>query len=358
MNFASDNVMGASAPVLDAVVRANAGALPAYGADEITKRVERRLAEIFERDAAVFLVSTGTAANALALATLTPPWGLCLSHEEAHVIEDEFGAPEFYASGAKLAGLPGVGAKLAAGTVADYLERLKQGRRFMPPHALSIAQATECGLVYAPGEIAALAEVCRRHGLKLHMDGARFANGLVAAGCSPAELTWKAGVDILSFGGTKNGCLAAEAVIVFERGLADTLGYRVKRGGHVLSKSRLIAAQLEGYLAEDHWLESARHANRMAARLGAGLTEVPGVRLAWPVEANEVFPILPRALDRTLKAAGAVYHTWSDRSLPAGERVGPDEVLVRLVTSFATEEGAVDRLLLAAGRGGSRAAAE
>jgi threonine aldolase len=358
MNFASDNVMGASAPVLDAVVRANAGALPAYGADEITKGVERRLAEVFERDAAVFLVSTGTAANALALATLTPPWGLCLSHEEAHVIEDEFGAPEFYAGGAKLAGLPGVGAKLAAATVAEYLERLKQGRRFMPPHALSIAQATECGLVYGPGDIAALAEVCGRHGLKLHMDGARFANALVAAGCSPAELTWKAGVDILAFGGTKNGCLAAEAVIVFERGLADTLGYRVKRGGHVLSKSRLIAAQLEGYLAEDHWLESARHANRMAARLGAGLTEVPGVRLAWPVEANEVFPILPRALDRTLKAAGAVYHTWSDRSLPAGERVGPDEVLVRLVTSFATEEGAVDRLLLAAGRGGSRAAAE
>jgi threonine aldolase len=191
------------------------------------------------------------------------------------------------------------------------------------------------------------------------MDGARFANALVAAGCSPAELTWKAGVDILSFGGTKNGCLAAEAVVAFDPGLAETLGYRVKRGGHVLSKMRLLAAQLEGYLAEDHWLDNARHANRMAARLGAGLSGVAGVRLAWPVEANEVFPILPDAVDRRLKAAGARYHAWSDRSLPAGERVGPDEALVRLVTSFATEAEDVDRLILAARDGlGHAAAAE
>jgi threonine aldolase len=358
MNFASDNVMGASAPVLEAIVRANSGALPAYGADEITKRVERRFAEVFEREVAVFLVATGTAANALALSSVTPPWGLCLSHEEAHVIEDEFGAPEFYAGGAKLAGLPGVGAKLAARTVSDYLERLKQGRRFMPPHALSIAQATECGLIYRPDEVAGLAEVCRRHGLKLHMDGARFANALVAAGCSPAELTWKPGVDILSFGGTKNGCLAAEAVVVFDPGLGDTLGYRVKRGGHVLSKARLLAAQLERYLADEHWLDNARHANRMAARLGEGLSRVAGVRLAWPVEANEVFPIMPRELDRTLKAAGALYHTWSDHSLPAGESVGANEVLVRLVTSFATETAAVDSLLAAAEGGRGRVAAE
>lgn len=358
MNFASDNVMGASPQVLDALTRANEGALAAYGADEITKRVEARLGEIFEREVALFLVATGTAANALALATMTPPWGLTLCHEEAHIIEDEFGAPEFYAGGAKLVGLKGVGAKLASDVVASHLDRLKRARRFMPPHALSISQASECGLVYQPDEIGALAEVCRRHGLKLHMDGARFANALVAAGCSPAELTWRQGVDILSFGGTKNGCLAAEAIVVFDRALADTLPYRIKRGGHTLSKGRLLAAQFEGYLAADHWLGNARHANRLASRLAEGLRAIPGVRLAWPVEANEVFPILPRAVDARLKAAGAAYHAWSDLSLPEGEAVGTDELLVRLVTSFATREEAVDAFLGAASDATRRDAAE
>ena len=358
MNFASDNVMGASPQVLDALMRANDGALAPYGADEITKRVEQRLGEIFEREVTVFLVATGTAANALALSTMTPPWGLTLCHEEAHVIEDEFGAPEFYAGGAKLVGLRGVGAKLAPDTVAAYLDRLKQARRFMPPHALSISQASECGLVYQPYEVGALAEVCRRHGLKLHMDGARFANALVAVGCSPAELTWREGVDILSFGGTKNGCLAAEAIVVFDRALADTLPYRIKRGGHTLSKGRLLAAQFEGYLAEDHWLHNARHANGMAARLAEGLQAIPGVRLAWPVEANEVFPIVSRGLDARLKGAGAAYHTWSDLSLPEGEAVGADEVLVRLITSCATRREALDAFLGAAGGAGRRDAAE
>ncbi|HEX2727287.1 MAG TPA: low specificity L-threonine aldolase [Beijerinckiaceae bacterium] len=356
MNFASDNVMGASAPVLEALIRANDGAEAAYGADAVTARVEQRFREIFERDVAALLVATGTATNALALAAAVPPWGLCLCHEESHVIDDECGAPEFFSHGAKLAGLPGAGGKLAPATVEAYLAGLPRSVKQMPPSALSIAQVTEGGLVYGLEEIAALARICRARGVKLHMDGARFANALVALGCTPAEMTWKAGVDILSFGATKNGCLAAEAIVVFDPALAESLAYRRKRAGHLLSKGRFIAAQFEGYFGAGHWLDNARHANAMARRLSAELAALPGVRLAWPCEANETFVILPRRLDQALKAAGAVYHPWSDKSLAEGDRLGKDETLVRLVTSFATREAEVDRFVEVA-RGALREAA-
>jgi threonine aldolase len=358
MNFASDNVMGASAPVLEAVLKANAGAAAAYGEDEATKRVEQRFRELFERDVTVFLVATGTAANALALAAVVPPFGLCLSHREAHIMEDECGAPEFYTHGAKLAGLDGEGAKIDAAGLAAHLSGLGRHVKQMPPKALSISQATECGLVYAPEEIAALAATCRAHGLALHMDGARFANALVALGCAPSEMTWKAGVDLLSFGGTKNGCIAAEAIVVLDPALAETLAYRRKRAGQLLSKGRFLAAQFEGYFEGDHWLDNARHANAMASRLGAGLADVPGVRLAWPCEANEVFAVLPRGVDAALREAGAVYHPWSEVSLGAGERIGANECLVRLVASFATEPAAVDRFIEVAREASRGAAAE
>jgi threonine aldolase len=358
MNFASDNVVGASRPVLEALLRGNDGALAAYGADVITRRVEERLSDLFERDVAAFLVTTGTAANALAIAALVPPWGLCLCHREAHVMEDECGAPEFFAHGAKLVGLPGVGGKLTAETVEDCLQRLPHNVKQMPAKALSISQVTEAGLVYRLDEIAVLAQVCRDYGLRLHMDGARFANAVAALGCRPADMTWRRGVDVLSFGATKNGCLAAEAVIAFDRGLAESLAYMRKRAGQLLSKGRFLAAQLEGYLGHDHWLDNARRANAMAKRLAQGLSALPSVRLAWPCEANEVFAILPRALDRRLREAGAIYHPWSDLSLPAGEAVGREEVLVRLVASFATTDAEVERMLEVARNASARHAAE
>ncbi|WP_346767073.1 threonine aldolase family protein [Enterovirga aerilata] len=351
LNFASDNVAGASRPVLDALVAANAGPMPAYGADPITGRVAEAFVELFEREVEVLLVATGTAANALALSAALSPWGLCLCHEEAHVIDDECGAPEFFSHGAKLLGLPGAGGKIGADAVAAAADALPRHEKQMPAEIVSISQATECGLVYTPDEIAALGEAAHARGLKLHMDGARFANALVSLGAKPAEMTWRRGVDILSFGGTKNGCLAAEAVVVFDPDLAGTLRRRRKRAGHTLSKGRLLAAQFEGYLAQGHWLENARHANAMAARLAAGLAAVPGVRLAWPCEANEVFPILPKRVDAALRTAGAVYHPWSAKSLPAGEAVGPDEVLVRLVTAFDTRPESVEALLAAARQG-------
>lgn len=356
MNFASDNTAGASGPVLDAIVRANGGPSPAYGTDPLTRAVERRLAETFERDdLAVMLVATGTAANALALAAAVPPFGLCLCHEEAHVMEDECGAPEFYTHGAKLAGIPGTAGRIAPDALDAHLSGLPRHVKQMPARALTLSQVTEAGTLYRLDEIAALSGIAHRHGLAVHMDGARFGNAVAALGCTPAQMTWQAGIDILSFGATKGGCLAAEAIVVFRADLAETLEFRRKRAGHTLSKGRLLAAQLDAYLADDHWLANARQANAMAARLASGLAALPGVRLPWPVEANEVFPILSRALDARLREAGAVYHPWSTRSLPVGERIGPDEVMARLVTSFATQAGEVDAFLAAAGATSSAA---
>ena len=358
MNFASDNTVGASAPVLQAIMQANAGAMAAYGNDEISKRVRARFNDLFEREVSVFFATTGTAANALALSSAVPPYGLCVCHREAHIIDDECGAPEFFMHGAKLVGLPGVGAKLKAEDVAAYLKSLPKAVKQMPPKALSISQVSEGGLVYSLDELAALGQVCREHGLSFHMDGARFANALVALGCTPAEMTWKQGVDILSFGATKNGGLMAEAIVVFKPELAESLGYRSKRAGQIISKGRLIAAQFEGYFADDHWLANARHANRMAKLLSEGLVQLPGVRLAWPTDANEVFPIIPQALNKALKEAGILYHPWTELSLPETERVGENEVLIRLVASWATQEEDVRKLLEIASSGVSRQAAE
>jgi threonine aldolase len=358
MNFASDNIVGASPQVMQALNQANAGAMAAYGADEITRRVKARFNEIFEREVSVFFVTTGTAANALALSSAVPPYGLCVCHREAHVIDDECGAPEFFMHGAKLVGLPGVGAKLVAEDVSAYLRSLPKAVKQMPPKALSISQVSECGMVYSLEEIAALSAVCREHGLALHMDGARFANALVTLGCTPAEMTWKQGVDILSFGGTKNGCLMAEAIVVFKPELAEAMDYRAKRAGQIVSKGRLISAQFEGYFADDHWTANARHANRLAKRLSDGLTQLPGVRLAWPTEANEVFAIIPAAVDKALKEAGVLYHPWTELSLPKNERVGPGDHLVRLVLSFASREEDIGKVIEIASMALARQAAE
>ncbi|WP_373744640.1 threonine aldolase family protein, partial [Achromobacter insuavis] len=264
LGFASDNTAGASPQILAALLRANEGQAAAYGADDITLRVERRLAEIFERDVDVLLVPTGTAANSLALAALTPPWGSVLCHAHSHIANDECGAPQFYSGGARLALLDGAASKLDPARLAVEARRKAGDVHSMPPACVSITQATETGSVYTLDEIQALGAVCRDAGLPLHMDGARFANALVSLGCTPAEMTWKAGVAALSFGATKNGVLGAEAIVLFEPGRATELAYRRKRGGHLFSKMRLLSAQMEAYLADDLWLANARQANAMA----------------------------------------------------------------------------------------------
>jgi len=345
MTFISDNLAGASPRVMEAMVAANTGAAPAYGGDAWSKRVEARFSALFEREVAVFLVTTGTAANSLALASLVDPWGAVLCHHEAHIAADECGAPEFFTGGAKIVGLPGEGCKLAPETVAAQLERMRAGSLHqVQPQLLSITQASECGLVYRPDEIAALKSAIAPRGLRLHMDGARFANAVAALDCTPAELSWKAGVDALSFGGTKNGAFAAEAVILFDPAMAGEMPWRRKRSGHTLSKGRLIGAQFEALLTQDHWLDLARHANAMARRLAAAVEAGGRCRLAFSCEANEVFLILPAAAQAALRAADFGYIAWSDAALPCGESLLPGEVLGRFVCSFATKPDEVDRL--------------
>jgi len=330
MDFRSDNVTGASPEVLAALADANAGSAAAYGDDAWTTDLKRRLAQAFETEAAVFPVATGSACNSLALAAMSPPWGVIYCHEAAHVQVDECGGPEFFTGGAKLLPLPGDHAKLTPAVLRQAVWGSGDVHHAQPA-GLSITQATECGTVYRPDEVAALAEVCRETGLFLHMDGARFANALVSLGCSPAEITWKAGVDILSFGGTKNGCLAAEALVVFAPSLAESLAFRRKRAGHLFSKMRFLSAQLLAYLTDDLWLANARHANAAAQSLAQRLTTA-GARLAYPVEANEVFAHLPAALNTRLRDRGVLYHPW-----PAA---GPDAY--RFVAAFDTTQEALD----------------
>ncbi len=340
MNFRSDNEVGAHPAVIEAVVRAfSSGSAPSYGADEWTRRVERRLRDLFERpDLVAFPVATGTAANVLALSCCTPPWGAIFCHPAAHISVDEANAPEFFTSGAKLCPVDGPAGKIDPRKLSAMLAELVYGVVHHPqPAAVSITQATECGTVYGPEEIAAIATTAHRHGLKLHMDGARFGNALAFAGCPPAELSWRAGVDVLSFGATKNGAMAAEMVVFFDTDLAREFAFRRKRGGHLLSKMRLLSSQLEAYLADGLWLANARHANAMARRLVAGLTPLKGVQLLYPVEANEIFIVLPARLHDALTAAGAQYHPWpSDR---------PGERAFRMVTAFDTSPADVDLFL-------------
>jgi len=345
MNFGSDNIAGVAPAILEALARANGGYAPSYGDDEVTARVERRLAEVFEHEVALFLVPTGTAANALALAQLTPPWGAVLCHTESHIATDECGAAEFYGGGVKLVTLPGEGCKIAPATLQAALERGPWGG---PHHvtaaALSLSQATEAGTSYRASEIRQLAEIAHAHRVAVHLDGARFANALVRTNATPADVTWRAGVDVVSFGATKGGALAAEAVIFFDPARTKGMAERRKRGGHLLSKQRFVAAQLDAYLKDDLWLELARHANRMADRLAEGLGAA-GIKPAWPVEANEVFVPLSAEADRRLKAAGALYYPWYLGSLPAGLVIPSDHTLVRLVTSFSTRQAEVDQFV-------------
>jgi threonine aldolase len=341
VNFASDNTAPMAPAILDAIVKANEGFALGYGNDHWTAGVERRLAEVFEREVAVFLVPTGTAANALALAHVTPPWGVVFCHAESHIATDECGAPEFFGGGLKLAGLPGGDGKIAPETLQAALAGYGGHRPHqMVAAALSLTQASEAGTIYRIDEIAHLSEIAHARSLAVHMDGARFANALVRLNTTPAQLTWQSGIDVLSFGATKGGALAAEAVVVFDPARAAFMGERRKRAGHLLSKHRFIAAQMAAYLADDCWLALARHANAMADRLAQGLKSV-GLAPVWPVEANLIFVVLPRALDLKLKAAGAGYYVRPSQNLD----LGADQVLARLVTSFATREAEIERFV-------------
>ncbi|MGA0615305.1 threonine aldolase family protein [Paracoccus sp. KR1-242] len=341
MNFASDNVHGVHPKVLKALSDCNDGAMGSYGADPVTARAEAAYRELLDApDAVVRFVATGTGANALVCAQLSPSYGRIYCHDSAHIHRDECAAPEFYSHGAKLVPLAGENGKFTPDTLAEAIRfgaagSLNDGQNAM----VSITNATEWGTCYAPDEVAALAGIAHDAGLKLHMDGARFANAVAGLGCDAADLTLRAGVDALCFGGTKNGALAAEAVVFFDPADAKGFDYRRKQAGQVYSKQRYLAAQMLALAEDGLWMDLARHANAMASRLGQGIEQAGGT-LVVPVQANEVFARIPAAAHDRARAHGAAYHLWQDRPPAAGE-----PVTVRLVTSWATHEDDVGRLI-------------
>ncbi|MDE2049533.1 MAG: low specificity L-threonine aldolase [Gammaproteobacteria bacterium] len=331
--FFSDNTASACPEILEAITAANRGLTIAYGDDPWTQRLDEVLGEFFATEVRAFAVATGTAANSLALATMAPPYGAIYCHPEAHIAVDECGAPGFFSGGAQLERIEGGNAKLSAAALAAALDGHAVSVHSVQPAAVSISQATELGTAYRPAEVAALTEVARAHGLHVHMDGARFANAVRYLDCHPGDVTWRAGVDVLSFGATKNGALGAEAVVFFHLGLVRDFELRRKRAGHLLSKSRFVSAQLLAYVESGVWRRNAERANAFARRLG----QAAGKRLLHPVEANEVFIRLGAEGKASLRAAGFEFYDWGSAASGAA----------RLVASWDQDERHVEALCAA-----------
>ena len=333
VKFASDNVAGACPEVLDAILKANEGDSIPYGNDQISTDLQNKFSEIFEKEVVVFPTASGTAANALALATLTPSFGNIYCHKLAHINMDECGAPEFYTGGGKLVTLQGNKGKITA----EELDKTISGKGIVhhtQPSSVSITQVCETGEVYQLDEIKKISEVTHKHNLNIHMDGARFANALTSLNCSPAEMTWKSGIDVLSFGATKNGCIAAEAIIFFKKDLVGNIAFLMKRAGHLLSKMRFVSAQLDAYISNDVWLKNAKHANDMGKMLSEGLAKHNSIEIAYPTEANEVFAKFPRHMIEHLNSEG---YKMNEDEL--------DGKAVRLVAAWNTKASDIESFL-------------
>ncbi|MEM0978308.1 MAG: beta-eliminating lyase-related protein [Pseudomonadota bacterium] len=343
MFFASDNSSPAHPQVLKAVMDASEGYTGGYGAEAGMERVREMIRDIFEApEAAVYLVGTGTAANALALATLVEPWQTVFCHKVSHIEEDECGAPEFFTGGAKLVLIDGEGGRMdpkAFGAKAAVTGHI--GVHNVQRGALSITNVSEVGTTYSIEDIQKLTGIAKAHNMPVHLDGARFANALVSMNCSPAEMTWKSGVDVVSFGGTKNGCMGVEAVVIFDPARAWEFELRRKRGGHLWSKHRYLSAQMDGYLADDLWLTLARTANDAAAELEHGLAK-KGVSLAHPRAANMMFAGLTLEGHAAAQAAGAMYYPWDTAYTSVNSS---DHQTVRLVTSWSTTQDDITQFL-------------
>jgi threonine aldolase len=336
LDFRSDNIAGVAPELLEALIAASHGTAAPYGDDEWTARMNERFSRVFEHPVKAFPVTSGTGANAVALGVLSNGHGSIYCHESSHIEVHECGAPEFY-SGAKLVLLRGADYKISAADLDAALQRAGIGENTrVQPFAVSLTQPTDWGTVYTPEEIAAVAAVARRYGLRLHMDGARLANAIAALGCTPAEITWRSGVDILSFGATKNGAINAEAVVTFDDALATDLPYRLKRGGLVLSKARFVSAQLERYLADELWIERARAANASAHWLCEQLRSIPGVRIEVPAHVNMVFARLPEAAIRELERVGYLFYRLADEIRLVCRADQSRETIARLAGAVAT----------------------
>lgn len=337
MNFTSDNAYGADPAIAAALVSESTGTAVPYGGDAFTARVSTQLSHVFGHEVIALPVISGTAANALALAALCPPYGAILCHAESHIAADECGAPEFFSHGAKVIGLQGENGKVTPDAVRGWISRQRPGVHSPKPSVLSITQLTEAGTAYSPDEIARLAETAHEHGMSLHIDGARFANAVAGLGCDPADISWRAGADAVSFGATKNGAIGAEAVLFFAKSHTSELEYRRKKSGHLLSKMRFVSVQLTTYLDGGRWIENARRANALAALLDDALAATGKVTVIHPVEGNIIFATLPVDMAKRLRDSGALFH---DAAPAQGNRV-----LTRLVTSFATPREHVEQFV-------------
>ena len=333
IKFASDNVAGACPEVLDAVIKANEGDSTPYGNDQISTELQDKFSEIFEKEVIVFPTASGTAANALALSTMTPSFGNIYCHKLSHINTDECGAPEFYTGGGKLVTLQGVKGKITANELDESITGAGIVHHTQPS-SVSITQVCETGEVYQLDEIKKISDVTHKHNLNMHMDGARFANALVSLDCSPAEMTWKSGIDVLSFGATKNGCIAAEAIIFFKKDLVGNVAFLMKRAGHLLSKMRFVSAQLDAYITNEVWLRNAKHANAMGKKLSQGLDQNKNIELAYPTDGNEIFVKIPKDIIDQLNSEG---YTINDDEW--------DGKAVRLVTAWNTNLSDIETFL-------------
>jgi threonine aldolase len=349
-NFYSDNVSGAAPEILQALIAANAGDTAPYGGDPCTEGLQARFSELFETEVEVLPVGTGTAANGLCASIVSAPYGGIYLSDAAHLHGSECGGPEFWSGGnARSIPVPSVDGKIVPSELGRMVdEACARAATEVPPRAVSITQGTEASTVYTLAETRAIAEVARARGLRVHMDGARLGNAVARLGCTPAEATWKSGVDVLSFGATKNGALAAEAVVFFDRELAQSARYRRRRAGHLYSKMRFISVQLEAFIKDGLWLRNAGHANAMAERVREGLARIPGVRFRGPTELNLVLVALPQPVWDGLVAEG---YSFSRRGAPS-------EGVVRIACAFDTPPEAVDALIATAERYASGRPAE
>ena len=335
IDFRSDNTGRAAPQILEALIQANHGTALGYGGDEWTAALQQHFSELFETSVRVFPVATGTAANALALASLGPSWGIVYCSEAAHINTAEANATGFFGGGLKLATIAGSHGKIAAEPLGEMLASISPGQLHRgQPSAVSLTQASDLGAVYSLDEIRAIAEAAKARGLKVHMDGARFANAVARLACSPAELTWRAGVDIMSFGATKNGGALCDSIVVFSPGIADNVAVQLRRAGQVWSKMRFASAQLIAYVEDGLWLEMARSSNAIAARIAAGLQDIPATRLLAPVDANEIFLELPATTMDVLESDGFLFYRRS-------------RTLARFVCRFDTTEAEADALVAA-----------
>jgi threonine aldolase len=345
MNFSSDNWAGASDVVAAKLTEIHASYSASYGESALDDRMRALFCEVFEREVSVFTVGTGTAANSLALTACARPGGVIFCHPESHIFNDECGAVEYFSGGARLCTVAGPGGKFSAVDLVAAMDRYpKQFVHAGQPTALSLTQATEVGTAWSLAEIAGMGEMARANDLYFHMDGARFANALVALDATPAEMTWRRGVDILSFGATKNGCWCAEAVVIFNPALAAQFAFLHKRAGQLFSKSTFQAAQFVAYFEAEHWLNLARHTNAMADCLRERIALAGNMRIAWPTQTNEIFVLIDKSAAERSAAAGAVFSDWPEPINPLYSK-HDNEYLYRFVTSFRTDKNQIDVLL-------------